>query len=40
MFTSGMAIFVRSVTMRTRQSGPPWDTPMPPPITTPSISAM
>jgi hypothetical protein len=40
MFTSGIAIFVRSVTMRRPLSGPPWAMPMPPPITTPSISAI
>ena len=37
MAVSGMAILVRSVTMR---SVPPWLMPMPPPMTMPSMKAM
>jgi hypothetical protein len=36
MAVSGIAIFVRSVTMRQRA---PCEMPMPPPITTPSMNA-
>ena len=37
MWVSGMAICVRSVTKR---KAAPWDKPMPPPMTMPSMKAM